>query len=385
MSTRNSHRPIHILFLLISQSVGGAETHAVSLVNGLDKKKFRISLVYLKDQADGAGVTDGIDDAITVFCAQVNKKFDFNATRKLSKFIREEQVDVIVCANPFPLLYATVLKKISLRTLKVVEILHSTEPFTRRAVLQMIAYRPMVWMSDLLIYVCENQHNYWRSKGLWARSTAVVHNGVDVAHFQNGFDPIEIENVRRRYGFAHGDYLIGACGNLRPEKSQADLVHAVHQLRQVGVDAKCLLIGDGPTRTAIQAAIDRLDLGKHIVITGLIKDIRLAVAACDVMTVPSHNETFSMAALESMALRKPVIMSNVGGARELIGHSENGYLYPKGDVSALSKHLELLAEPMRRVALGQRARETISKRFSSEIMINKYDVIFSKLVSVPSS
>jgi glycosyltransferase involved in cell wall biosynthesis len=379
VTIKHSNKPTHILFLLTSQSVGGAETHAVSLVNGLDKSIFRISLAYLKDQNDGAGVLDSIDSDVTVFCAGVIKKLDFKAVLNLSRFVEHEEVDILVCANPFPLLYAASLRKIARRQLKIAEILHSTEPFTRRAKLQMLVYRPIVWTSDLLVYVCENQRKYWKSKGLWARSTTVVHNGVDISHFHNRFHPNEIAALRVRYGFSASDYVVGACGNLRPEKSQRDLVSAIKRARELGLNVKCMLIGDGPTRPSIEKVRASLDLHRDVVITGLVKDIRPAVAACDVMVVPSHNETFSMAALESMALRKPVIMSDVGGAAELIGHSINGYLYPKGDIDALSHHLQLLADPDKRRLLGQMAESTIHRNFSSELMLKKYEKIFSNL------
>jgi glycosyltransferase involved in cell wall biosynthesis len=384
VDNRPRGRLIHVLFLLTSQSVGGAETHAVSLVNGLDKTKFRVSLSYLKDQNDGAGVADSIDREVSVFCAHVVRKLDYKAVSRLSKFVKDEKVDILVCANPFPLLYATLLRLVAVRHLKIVEILHSTEPFTKRARMQMIVYRPIVWVSDLLVYVCESQQKYWASKGLSARSIEVVHNGVDICHFQNRFQFQEIAELRRRYGFSLNDYVIGVCGNLRPEKSQADLVRAVRLAREAGVNVKCMLIGDGPTRSSIEDAIATLDLCRDVVITGLVKDVRLAVSACDVMVVPSHNETFSMAALESMALGKPVVMSNVGGAAELIRHSLNGYLYPKGDIAALCEHVKLLANPSQRETLGKHAERTIHTKFSSEIMIRRYDTIFSNLVHTPN-
>ena len=161
---------------------------------------------------------------------------------------------------------------------------------------------------DLLIYVSHAQRQYWRGRGLRARRDIVIQNGVDTAHFADRLTAAQREQVRAEFGFAPDDYVIGLCGFLRPEKAHDDLLHALHQLRQRGIPAKAMLIGDGPRRAHIEQLIAQLQLQHAVVITGYRPDVRPCVASCDVMTLTSHDETFSLAALESMALGKPLVM-----------------------------------------------------------------------------
>lgn len=374
-----ARRPIHVLFLLVSQSTGGAEIHAIALANGLHSANFRVSLAYLKDESDGGDIAHRLCEGIEVFCPDVRQKFDVPAMRKLAEYCNRESVDLVVCANPFPLLYASALRSLCRGRLKTVEILHSTEPFTFQAKMQMTLLRPLFWMTDLLVYVCNNQRAYWESNSLSARCSRVIYNGVDISRFANNFSENEIAGFRERFGFNREDYVVGVCGCMRPEKAHCDMIEAIAMARG-RIDVKCLLIGDGPTRSQVETAVSNGALNEHVAITGLLGDVRLAVAACDVIAVPSRNETFSMAALEAMALGKPVIMSNVGGAAELVGSDSNGYLYPKGDNKALAQRIELLADRMKREALGREAWQTVATKFSSTTMVAMYSEVFARLV-----
>jgi glycosyltransferase involved in cell wall biosynthesis len=384
--TSSISSPVHLLFLLTSKSIGGAEVHAISLANDLRKCEFRVSLVFLKDESDGPDFVK-LADGIASFSASVKSRLDRAAIAKLSAFAEKEAVDVIVCVNPFPLLYAVATRKLCARRIRVAEILHSTEPFSLSTNIKMLAYRPIFWVADLLIYVCENQRKYWEKNRLRARTACVIHNGVDLSRFCSFSHDIKLE-FRKRYGFTESDYVVGLCAYMRPEKGHVDLVKAVAAARASKTKVKCLLIGDGPSRPNIENAIAQCRLESHVAITGLVDDVRLAIASCDVMSIPSRNETFSMAALEAMASHKPVIMSDVGGASELVEPGLNGYLYPKGGTDELAYCLEMLADPAQREAFGKRAYQTVESKFSSHTMVRKYATTFLHLVNekgVPSN
>lgn len=378
LSTDNGKR-VHVMFLVVSASKGGAEIHALNLAKGLDRKRFEVSLIYLKDEADAPEDHARSQDGVFVLCLGVSRKLDFPAAGKLAAFAAARQVDVLVCVNPYPLIYAWAVRILARRPMRIVEILHSSEPFTRQSTLQMMALRPLFWMSDLLVYVCRSQRAYWARQRLGARCEAVVHNGVDLARFRNVFAPAALSKFRHAHGLADSDYVVGVCGMLREEKGHQDLVEAIGTARAAGTSVRCLIIGDGPARGRIEAAITRLGLGEHVKITGLLGDVRPAIACCDVIAIPSHNETFSIAALESMALAKPLIMSEVGGAAELVEHGRNGLLYPRRDIEALANHIRHLADDDRRKAFGGAGLAKVSKQFALPGMIAAYEGLLSQL------
>lgn len=371
---------IHVLFVVVSQSVGGAELHTASLANGLDKRKFRVSLVHLKDEIDGSDALRGLNEDVFVFCAQVRKKLDVAAVRKLSCFVKSERVDVIVCTNEFALFYGWLTQKISQTRVPLAEIFHTTELRTRKSRLQMAFYRPFFQAADLVVFVCEQQRKYWCSKKLKLVLSAVIHNGIDVARFRNDFSAGEIQAVRAQFKFSPSDFVIGICASLRPEKSHTDLLEAMFLLRQRGHVFKCLIIGDGPERERIERVMASLGLQADVAITGYISDVRKHVAACNIMALVSHYiETFSLSALEAMALERPIIMSEVGGAAEQVSCGYNGQLFPAGDIRALAQAILDVKSGNADGSMGVNARNSVITRFSLSNMLAKYNRTFVSL------
>jgi glycosyltransferase involved in cell wall biosynthesis len=370
----------NLFFIVNSLGFGGAEKHVVTLVNNLDASRFKLTLAYLKDEVDLLPQIDlnRIDGG--AFCCHVIKKIDMPAIRLLAQRIRDDEIDVVVCTNAFSLLYGWLARALTRVYPKLVVVFHTTELDSARDKLQMLFYRPFFWFSDMLVYVCENQRKHWRSRALWARRSTVIHNGIDTEFFSDHYSTEAKGALRRGYGFLPGDYLVGICALLRPEKAHVDLLKAISALRQAGVNVKCLLIGDGPMRADIETKISSLGLASHVSITGFLADVRPAIAACSVMALVSHHvETFSIAALESMALGKAMVMTEIGGATEQIVNGENGYLYARGDIPALTRALHQLMESDRRARMGVRASSIVAQQFSLGGMVDAYDRLFSDL------
>jgi glycosyltransferase involved in cell wall biosynthesis len=316
-----------------------------------------------------------------VFCCNVSNKFDIGAVRQLAQYIQDEAVDIIVCTNPYPLLYAWLARIVARRRPRLVEIFHTTELDTFKSKLQMLfLYRPLFLISDMLVYVCKNQKNYWQSKALKAKCDSVIYNGIDVNYFADRYTAYEKNTFREQFGFGSDDYVVGLCAFMRPEKAHEDLLQAIANLRARHLNVKCLLIGDGPERSRIDAKIHAMGLASHVGITGLMIDVRKAIIACDVMALVSHHiETFSIAALEAMALGKPMIMSDIGGANEQIIPGQNGYLYKRGDIDALADALYQLMESKKRSQMAHHARSIVVHKFSLGAMVNAYDQLFVRL------
>ena len=375
-----------LLFVVSSLCFGGAEKHVVGLVNSLDARCYQVSLAYLKDDTALLPQVDASLLEGRLFCCFVARKLDSRAVRLLAAHIDDQAIDVVVCVNTYCLLYANLAQRQAHRRCRLVELFHTTELDGMKDQLQMLFYRPFIAMTDMLVYVCENQRSYWRKRLLRARGDTVIHNGIDIAHFSDRFTPAQKFRFRDRCGFSGNDYVIGLCAAMRPEKAHADLLQAVARLTGEKLRVKCLFIGDGPLRAAIETQIDALGLRRQVVITGFMQDVRLAIAACDAMAIVSHHvETFSIAALEAMALQKPMIMSAIGGADEQIRHGENGLLYPRGEIGSLTTAVRMLADRQRAQRMGQCARRSVEQRFSQTIMVAAYERLFTDMTPARAS
>lgn len=365
---------LRVLFVLNSLCVGGAEKHVVSLINRLDRRRFAISLVYLKReeqllaQLDVAACEDGLH------CLDVAKGVDWTAIGRLSRHIDERRIDIVVCTNMYALLYGWLARVRSRRSPKMVEVFHTTDLGSRKERLSMLLYKPLVGLCDLMVYVCQGQARQWQAAGMRARQDTVIYNGIDTTRFVDEWSAADKLDVRRGFGFESTDYVVGLCAVLRPEKAHGDLVAAAAILRDRGMSIKVLLIGDGPERARVEAQAKSSGLSEHVVITGFIQDVRPVIAACDVMVLASHAvETFSLAALEAMALGKPMVMTQIGGATEQVTSGENGILFGVGDTLALVDALNTLSVAGVRQRMGHEAALRVRARFGVGTMVRGFE------------
>jgi glycosyltransferase involved in cell wall biosynthesis len=91
------------------------------------------------------------------------------------------------------------------------------------------------------------------------------------------------------------------------------------------------------------------------------------------MALCSFTETFSLAAIEAMALGRPVVHSDVGGAAEMIVPGRNGFLFPVGDTKAFADKLAILADRAVSTRMGHDARATVEALFSERTMVDRYE------------
>jgi glycosyltransferase involved in cell wall biosynthesis len=73
----------------------------------------------------------------------------------------------------------------------------------------------------------------------------------------------------------------------------------------------------------------------------------------------------------------PVVLSDVGGAREMVADGENGYVYPPGDVKALEERLLAMIEGRKIAEMGNNARRIVTERFSAQAMVDRYETLIS--------
>ena len=103
------------------------------------------------------------------------------------------------------------------------------------------------------------------------------------------------------------------------------------------------------------------------------------LAASDVVALCSVTETFSLSAIEAMALGRPVVHSDVGGASEMIVPGRNGFLFRVGDTQELAHKLAILADRAVSRRMGDNARALVVSRFSESAMVDQYERLLLEL------
>lgn len=370
MSTNNKLR---ILFVADHLKLGGAERHLVAVATGLSALGNEVAVAYLKphDELTGELRDGGIEQVI---CCNSRGSFDPAAIRRLAALIRAFRPNVVVATLQYSLAMATLARLWARLPIPLLFVCHSMDVVQRNRSdrLRFAVYRRFYRMAERIVFVSELQRQFFQRLGIRPLSDEVIHNGIDLERFSAPAVAAEASQLRRKLGFCDGDLVIGMCAGFRDEKRQIDLLEALRRLRDKHLPAKVLLVGDGLMRQQIEDRRDALGLQDAVVLCGFQQDVRPYVAACDIMALTSHAETFPIATLEYMALGKPLVASNVGGLREQVADGHNGLLYTAGDIDGLVVQLERLADAPARQALGRTARREVEARFSLPTMIERF-------------
>lgn len=366
------------LFVTGSLVHGGAERHSITVMNRLAARGYDCHAVYVKNDPSQLERIDQ-RQVRSVRCLHAQRFFDPAAIADFATHLRRVQPSVLVAANGYALLYASLARAQARLRIPVVVTFHTTQVFGFKEHLKMLIDRPVFWHAQRTIFVCEMQRRYWLRRGLGSRHNDVIYNGVDIDHFRDHSQPVERQATRHALGFAENDYVIAISAVLRPEKNHRQLVDAVRALRDMGLPARILMIGDGPLRASIEAHSRELGVEDSVRLTGFVDDVRPYLAACDVSVLCSLSETFSLAALEAMAMGKPVVHSAVGGAAEMIMPGNNGYLFQAGNTAELIHRLLVLAEPGVARSMGGAARRLVETRFADSVMVDRYENILSEV------
>ncbi len=364
----------NILFLLNSIACGGAERQSIDLINNFDRNLFGVGLAYLNPKEDLLFQVDR-SKLLCLECLERSGKFDFSVLNRLRNLIVHHEIDTVFCATEYALLYAFLCRKRFAHNFKLAVAIH--RPIFKSGIWEFIRnelYRRLLNYSDVVVFVCKKQLNYWVEKFSIQRSRSTyIYNGIDVSRFTDKLSPKEKGELREKLGFSTTDFVAGICAVLRPEKKHKDFIDAIIAARKKGAPVKGLIIGDGPERQFIEGYLSEHALKDDIVLAGFQSDVRPFIGICDCMVLASLVEIFSIAVLECMAMCKPVIMTNVGGASEQITHGKNGFLFEKGDTASLASSFIKLMEDGLCKRMGEEALKTVRANFSLQTMVASYE------------
>jgi teichuronic acid biosynthesis glycosyltransferase TuaC len=187
----------------------------------------------------------------------------------------------------------------------------------------------------------------------------VHYTGVDLERFR----PVDRIAAKRRLG-VEGP-LIVTPGNLVPLKGQRLAIEALAQLPGVTL----LIAGEGPARPALEASIAALGLAPRARLLGSVAPAAMPelLAAADLMVLPSEREGLANVWIESLACGTPVLIADVGGAREVLDRPEAGRMAARDSQSIAAAAREMLASPPDPAAVRRSAERFSWERNGSEL------------------
>ncbi|MGW7333014.1 glycosyltransferase family 4 protein, partial [Streptomyces sp. NPDC054840] len=239
--------------------------------------------------------------------------------------------------------------------------------------------------ADRVLCVSDAERRGGETEGITAR-WAVIRNGVDLDHFRPGGPDPDRDRDRARAelplpaGFPADGPLAVCVGRICLQKGQDILLRAWPELLATVPGARLALVGDGPDTERLRR---NAPPGVHF--AGSAADIRPWLRAADLVVLPSRWEGMALAPLEAMACGRPVLVSDVSGARESLppGHGRL-CLVPPEDPTALAEALGwLLAEPRLLAELGEQARQHARTDFDVRRTTDAVTGLYHELLGRP--
>jgi glycosyltransferase involved in cell wall biosynthesis len=363
------------MFVLNNMGIGGSERKIVRLANRLKDEGVNVTLACLNGPYTIAHILRR-----DVPCTRLDRKgkFSFAALWRMRQLLQRERPATVLAVNLYASLYVALATLLMPRRPRIVALVNTSTFFG--AHLWKRTYQAVLARFDLTVHGSDAQRHFWMKPNshAWNKST-VVYNGVDSEHFEITGAFEAGKRLRASLGVKPESLLIGTVGMCRPEKNQAVLLTMMRSLRVSRVDAHLVIAGEGPLLESLKQRAVALEVADRVHFIGAVEDVRPVLAALDVFVLPSVAvESFSNAALEAMSMGRPVILSDIGGAREMISDGVEGYVVSPTELTARLPAMiaALYADRRKRQQMGQAARDRAVCSFSVSAMVAGYRGVF---------
>lgn len=221
--------------------------------------------------------------------------------------------------------------------------------------------------------------------GFTVANTRQINNAIDIARAEQLQH--SRQHARKLLGLPSDAFVFGTIGRLVPVKGHAYLLDAFAQISAQHPEAVLVIIGEGRSRSELQAVIERHAMQARVFLLGAKDDALQYVRAFDVFVMPSLSEGLPLALLEGMSAHLPVIGSDIDSLRPILKDC-GGHIFPVGQSQALAEQLRavLALTPEAREAEGERAYRYLCQAHAIEDFRRQYrELLDELLVAEPDS
>jgi len=368
--------PIRIMHVVESLGVGGGvETGIANLIERMDPKRFEhilCAVFRLGPRIDRFRVVQ------VVPLEQKGKKLAVQVG-PLARVIRGIKPDIVHSRN-----WGALEAVIAGRWVRSCRLIHSehgveadpaAEP-RRRNWFRRVAFE----MADRVFSVSYHLRDALaRCTGFSARKIGVIHNGVEIARFRK--DPSVRRRLRADLELSENEFCLGCVGRLSQIKDYPTILRAAERFDRWCPSWRLLILGGGADRSELEKFVSaRPVLQRQVRFLGASERVPEFLNAIDAYVLPSIREGISNSLLEAMAAGLPVVATDTGGNPEIVVNGESGLLFPVGDFERLSEVLlQLYEQPETRDQLGKGALQRVTKEFSLDSMVSKYEQMYQEL------
>lgn len=363
---------MRIVYVLTSLGMGGAEKQVLALAARMAERGHNVTLLVLR-----AHIAEEWPTALPVFHLQM-RKTPISVLAGMAqgrRFLLEFGPDLLHSHSFHANIAARLLK--GLAPPQVVSTIHNVY---EGGWPRMMAYRLTDWLSRRTTAVSTAAaERFVRLKAVSRHKCTVVTNGIDTGEFGPDADRRGRMRAQMR---AEMDFIWLAAGRIVPAKDFPNLLRAFAQVRAVRPEVQLWIAGEAAGAEAKRVAeLAAMESGSDRVHwLGLRRDMPALLDGADGFVLASAWEGMPLALGEAMAMEKPVVATDVGGVRELVGDA--GVIVPPRDSDALARAMldTMRATAVDRYTLGRAARARIENSFSMDARADEWEALYKTLL-----
>lgn len=200
-----------------------------------------------------------------------------------------------------------------------------------------------------------------------------IYNAIDIEDLEKRAAEKSPEEIKTKWRLISKVPVLGVIARLVADKGHEYLVRALDSLRHRYPDIKLLIVGEGPFESSIKKLVNSLKLENSVRFIGNLHDVTEALSVIDIFVLPAvWREGFGLSIVEAMALKKPVIVTDIWALNTLVQNRVNGLLIEPRNVDVLCETAaELIENESFRNQVAENAYQTACRQFSIDRMVRE--------------
>lgn len=312
----------------------------------------------------------------------INPLKELQVIWRLASIYRKEQPDIVHHVALKPVVYGSIASQMAkvpfvVNAMAGLGFLFSSKSLKARTV------RPLILLLFRFLLNLQGSHvilqnpddvNLLSKSGILARERIALirGSGVDTAEFKVEPEPT-------------GDLIVTLASRLLWDKGVGEFVEAARMLKEQGVSARFVLVGEGDPENPTAILRDQLQ-GWHeegvVEWWGRRDDMATVFAKIHIVCLPSYREGLPKVLLEAAACGRPIVTTDAPGCREIVQDGLNGFLVPVRDARAVAEALKkLLASPKLRQTMGMHGRKLVEREFTLEKVNMQTLALYEELIT----
>ena len=315
--------------------------------------------------------------------------YDRNAVAQLRSFagyLKRNNIQVVHAHDFYTNIFGMTAATLARVPVRIASRRESAVRVAKQRLVERGAYR----LAHKVVANCEEVRRQLVAEGVAPEKVVTLYNGLELSKFTTEFDR-QTSLARLGLTTRAPRRFITIVANMRAHfmepqpvclKDHATFLRAAKRVHDAVPDAAFVIAGEGELLEETKSLAAQLGLERDVFFIGRCEKIAELLSVSYACVLSSIAEGFSNSILEYMAAARPVVATDVGGAREAIVEGETGYLVKAGDDETLALRLiDLLNDSDKASAMGDRGREVVREKFSSEAQLARAENLYESLLS----